>query len=283
MPYWHQKNELCYNSRLSSWEFQCLIADYCQGISAQEASKRFMNSDQRNLSRQTIAKYFRAISFSLIDERKTYPWWSINYYDMSAAQINDIRNVVYDNNRIVSKLRGQIGNITGSYKSVDNKTYIDVLRRMSKDMNGLPKGDKFCEHLIRACEIAFFIEMGFSDPTEVMYRQTCEHFWFTDRFLFRRKASPTTCRERDERHKQKKTDEWIYALNSDDFKPDLALIDARKKWKSLNTEGRELNIQKRYLSAFDSSMIVSDDIAPAIDSDQSFPVRSSQPAPKSDS
>lgn len=160
MPFWHQKNRLCYNSRLTEHEFRCVIDDYCKGISASQSSAEFKEAGM-SISRQTISKYFDGISHIILNDRGTYPWWSVNnWQELSDEQLNDIRDAVYDHHRIVGKMRDEFKTLYGKPISVDTETYIQVLRDMSKKMNGLPK-QTFIVHLARACELALHIEAGF--------------------------------------------------------------------------------------------------------------------------
>lgn len=252
MPHWHQKNTLCYNSRYSEDIFLFIIADYCRGIPASKSSKEFKEKVGINISRQTISNYFEGISELAINERRTYPWWSLRWYELNEEHFTLIREIVYNKNSITKTLRKKFRELTGRDRSVDSYIYIEVLRNMSKEINGLPK-NKFEHHLIRACEIALpyqiLLDDGGSrydfrknDLIEFNYNHIRELVKECGINVFRRKRSLTTRRERDQEARIRRERE----PNEDDhlFGP----------WKKFKIDTSEESKTKRLLAAVDGQV-----------------------------
>jgi hypothetical protein len=213
MSWWHQKNALCYNSRFPERLFKCIVVDYCTGISPSQSARKFEDVRGRKVSRQTISNYFKAISEAVIDHRKTYPWWSMEWKDFSDDDLMLIRDIVYSRNSVTQKLRTKFRELTGHDRSVDNYIYIELLRKMSDEANGLPK-TTFWWHLIRACEISLahqtvFDSSGdrfdFDDAVllEYVYDHIIYLFEFDGHTIFRRKSYQKARQENEDFAKQR--------------------------------------------------------------------------------
>lgn len=261
MPFWHQKNDLCYNSKLSRREFMSVVYDYCRGISATQSSAEFLNPEglefkeqvSRKVSRQTISDYFTRLSECVLHTRGTYPWWSVDFWaEITEGQMGKIRAAVYNDNNIVGDTRNDFVEETGRSKTVDIETYIKILRKMSIGMNGLPKKN-FWIHLGRACEIAYYIDEGYDDPTSAMFLDLISLFEDDQYRLFKRKESPTTRIEREEylREREKIADERIYSRNYEEDPKDVV---EKEWWDHLDENEREHALKKASLTVFDGDI-----------------------------
>lgn len=239
MPNWHQKNRLCYNSRLTEQQFRAVLKGYCEGISASQSSAEFKEAGI-SISRQTIAKYYKKISLAILDERETYPWWTVNHWsEFSDNQIEEIRKIVYDQERILGTLRKEFYEHFGKSISADSRTYIDVLRETSKSLNGLPK-KTFWVYLARACELALHIDEGFDYPILAMYQTQLDMFKYKEPYLFNRKASPAIRSEQKEKIREWKERDY----------PDYNYWDGVSPYKHTGEEEilREREVKIRQLS-----------------------------------
>lgn len=263
LPWWHQKNAFCYNSRLTLHEFKCVIGDYCKGTTATQSSAEFKRDLDKTISRQTIANYYDGISRCVLDFRGTYPWWPVEHWsELTEEHLNDIRNIVYNHDRIINNFRKEIQLISGKSKAVDDEVYFKILREMSLKMNGLPK-NSFITYLARACELALCIEAGYKDPVAVMNDNIIRIFKYEGGIIFYRKDSPVTRAEDKERIQERKKDyDWmmlqtgsIYDRTTD--KEDLELelkLKAWREWYSLSEDERKKLNRQEYLSLFDDEL-----------------------------
>jgi len=247
LPFWHQKNDLCYNSRLTREDIQDIVYDYCYGVSAKQSSNNFLKEHGKNVSRQTISKYFMRLSECVRLTRNTYPWWSVdNWYEISDEQIDRVRLAVYNDDNALKDIRLDFVETTGRTKSVDIDTYIKVLRDLSKTMNGLSK-KHFWVQFWRACEIAYYIDAGHSDPAFEMYSNLLDKLEYGGYQLLNRKASPTTHAEAGIRKKTKDKNFHTWA----DFGKGEYDTEEQEWWNGLSESERTKVIKKARLSIFD--------------------------------
>jgi len=243
MPYRSKKNSLCYNSRLTEVEFKYIIADYCRGITPLRSSGEFKERVGKTISRQTIAHYFEKISKCVIQERKRYPWWSIDWNDFQEEQVELVRKLVYAKDGAIAKLRSQFKETIGSEKVADNYVYVDVLRKMSKEMNGLPKNN-FWHHMIRASEIALPIEQGHPNPSHATFVYIHDLFDWHGYSIFNLKNSATKRREKQDRKKSLEND-LIY---------DWCFEGWDQTWYKLKQDNSEPAQKLRFLAAFNGEL-----------------------------
>lgn len=252
MPFWHLRNSLCYNSRLTEHEFKCVLTDYCRGISASASSKEFKETLGKIISRQTIADYFRRISKILITERKTYPWFSMEDLEceITEEQQQEIRNLVYGSD-FTRKLKNEIMQSSGKSMWPDAAPHIAVLREMSKSMNGLPK-QHFFTCLIRACEIALHREAAGENGVHWMYTYVKDLFEWHGHYVFERKRSPTT------RAEHKKYLQWRRETEDErltaPFEPDPGQVEMLAWLQGLTPYQRRKLYADKHLTAFADSV-----------------------------
>jgi hypothetical protein len=252
MVAWNLKNELCYNSRLSKFEFECVVTDYCKGIPASTSSLEFKQVMGATISRQTIAFYYFEISRAIANYQKLYPWFSVELPELTSEQLSVIREVVYAKNGVIARLRDAIEEIHGQRVSVDSHTYISVLRDMSKRMNGLPR-KTFAGYLVRACELALQIEAGTDDPINAMADRVLSLFENDPTLLFRRKESPKTRAAWEEylRFRKEDSEAWYHRYwNPKDFEPSDEKKEYRKWFASLSDQEKEKLKDREFLRGF---------------------------------
>jgi hypothetical protein len=248
VPSWNLKNSLCYNSRLSKHEFECVITDYCRGISASQSSREFKEKLGSNISRQTIAKYFRGISEVIAWERESYPWFSMKYLgaEITEEQQQEIWKIIYNKDRVINNLRKEWQEKFGSSKSVDAQLYIEILRKMSEAMNGLPKRE-FLTYIIRASEMAVHMELAGQHYLDSMYHYVSELF-YDGHVIFLRKKSPTTQKEHSQ-YLQLRSEHFDQPLG-----PSAEELELKLWWNSLSLEERTYYKRLKELTAFDGSV-----------------------------
>lgn len=251
MGYWHQKNELCYNSRLSEPEFEAVLALYCKGSTPRESAAELSALGLR-ISRQTIAAYFLRISGIVIEYRKTYPWWSQQWDDFTSDQFEGLRDVVHARGDSIGTLRHRIRSARGVDRSVDNLEYIRILRDMSKRMNGLPK-EQFWVHLVRACEMALYIHLGYQRPSDFMLQDLRDLFRHERPMVWKRKTSKKV-RSYDQRlrdyfsadpQSRSAPEDWV--TSPEDHQTNRRIM----WWRSLSEEQQKAINRKKFLRAFD--------------------------------
>ena len=238
-----------------------VVYDYCRGISATQSSAEFLNPEglefkeqvSKKISRQTISDYFTRLSECVLHTRATYPWWSVDHWaEITETQMGKIRAAVYNDNNILGEIRSDFIEETGKSKTIDIETYIKILRKMSVEMNGLPKSN-FWIYLGRACEIAYYIDEGYDDPTSAMFLDLISLFEDDQYRLFKRKESPTTRAAREEylRERERTADERIY---SRDYVEAPEYVVEREWWERLDENEREHALKKASLTVFDGDI-----------------------------